>query len=217
MTRAAHVMTVVACAAAAVLASACTRVVDDARVVAAADLGKAPATASDCTSVDAPMVSIPDHSDEEPVMKIPQPPGWERVTMMDSELIRFSMRNPSLARDGFAPTAVVTLESHRGIAEPREVFDAQQDALETALGATQVSVDEKTLCELPAETMEYMTPSLGILPPHPASVVTAVLHTDDMTYSMTMTVQSTDPENPTYKRDAETILTGFQMLPPSGA
>ena len=34
---------------------------------------------------------------------------------------------------------------------------------------------------------------------------------------MTLTVQSADPDNPTYKRDAETILTGFQMLPPSDA
>jgi hypothetical protein len=32
---------------------------------------------------------------------------------------------------------------------------------------------------------------------------------------MTMTVQSADPDNPTYKSDAEMILTGFQLLPPS--
>ena len=206
---------VVAGAAALLLATACTRVVDDARVVAAPDMGKAAATASDCTSVDAPMTSIPDHTDEEPVMAIPQPEGWERVTMMDSELIRFTMRNQSLARDGFAPTAVVTLESHRGIAEPREVFDAQQDALETAIGATDIEITPTTVCELPAEAIDYTTPTMGFLPPHPATVVTAVLSTEDTTYAMTMTVQSGDPDNPTYKRDAETILSGFQMLPPS--
>jgi hypothetical protein len=217
MTRATRATTVVVGAAAMLLASACTRVVDDARVVAAPDMGKAPATASDCKSVDAPLTPIPDHNDEEPVMKIPQPDGWERVTMMDSELIRFTMRNQNLANDGFAPTAVVTLESHRGVAEPREVFDAQKQALETALGATNVFVDETTLCRLPAETLEYMTPPLGLLGPHPAKVITAVMQLDDMTYAMTMTVQSADPENPTYKRDADTILTGFQMLPPSAA
>ena len=215
MARAARAVAVMVGVAAVLLGTACTRVVDDARVVAAPDLGKAPATASDCTSVDAPMTSIPDHTDEEPVMKIPQPDGWQRVTMMDSELIRFTMRNKSLARDGFTPTVVVTLEGHRGIAEPREVFDFQQDALESVVGATQVSVSETTLCELPAESMDYITPPLGILPPHPATVITAVMHTEDMTYSMSMTVQSTDPGNPTYQRDAETILTGFQMLPPS--
>ena len=218
MTVAARAVTVVLGATAVVLATACTRVVDDARVVAAPDMGKAGATASDCTSVDAPMTPIPDHTDEEPVMKIPQPDGWERVTMMDSELIRFAMRNEALVKDGFAPTAVVTLESHPGIAEPREVFDAQQDALESGIGATDVRVSETTLCELPAETIDYTTPQLGMLPPHPATVLTAVMHTEDeTTYAMTMTVQSADAGNPTYQRDAETILTGFQMLPPSDA
>jgi hypothetical protein len=204
-------------AAAIVLLTSCTRVISDARVVAAADMGKAGATASDCTSVDAPMTSIPDHTDEEPVMKIPQPDGWTRVTMMDSELIRFTMRNESLAKDGFAPTAVVTLESHRGHAEPQEVFDAQHDALKSAVGATDVKASETTLCELPAETIDYTTPPIGVLPPHPARVLTAVLQTEDTTYAMTMTVQSADPHNPTYMHDAETIITGFQMLPRTGA
>jgi hypothetical protein len=202
---------------AAVVSTSCTRVVSDARVVAAPDMGKAAASASDCTSVDAPMASIPDHTDEEPVMKIPQPDGWRRVTMMDSELIRFTMRNNSLVKDGFAPTAVVTLESHRGLAEPQEVFDAQHDALKSAVGATDVTITETTVCELPAETIDYTTPQLGILPPHPARVLTAVLNTEDTTFAMTMTVQSADADNPTYQRDAETILTGFQMLPPSHA
>lgn len=217
MTMAARAATVAFGATAIVLATACTRVVDDARVVAAPDMGKAGATASDCTSVDAPMTSIPDHSDEEPVMKIPQPDGWERVTMMDSELIRFTMRNEGLARNGFAPTAVVTLESHPGLAEPRKVFDAQQDALESGIGATDVQADATTLCELPAETIDYTTPQLGPLPPHPARLVTAVLHTENDTYAMTLTVQSADADDPTYQRDAETILTGFQMLPPTDA
>ena len=121
-------------------------------------------------------------------------------------------------KDGFAPTAVVTLESHPGITEPQEVFDAQQDALESGVGATDVRVSETTLCELPAETIDYITPHhRRTMPPHPATVLTAVMHTDNETYAMTMTVQSADPDNPTYQRDAETILTGFQMLPPSGA
>lgn len=217
MGMAARTRAVVLAAISVVAVASCTRVIDDARVVAAPDLGKAAATAEDCTSVDAPLTAIPDHRDDEPVMKIPQPDGWQRVSMLDSELIRFSMRNPSLARDGFAPTAVVTLESHPGFAEPREVFDAQHEALESGVGATNIRITETTLCELPAETIDYITPPLGILPPHPARVLCAVLHTDDRTFAVTMTVQSADPGNPTYRRDAETILTGFQMLPPSEA
>ena len=217
MAMAARAATVVIGATVIVLAGACTRVVEDARAVAAPDMGKAPASASDCTKVDAPMTSIPDHTDEEPVMKIPQPQGWERVTLMDSELVRFSMRNGAMVKDGFAPTAVVTLESHPGISEPREVFDAQQDALKSGIGATDMIVRQATLCELPAQTVVYNAPQMGMLPPHPESMLTAVMHTENDTYAMTMTVQSTDPGNPAYQRDAETILTGFQMLPPSDA
>ena len=39
---------------------------------------------------------------------------------------------------------------------------------------------------------------------------------DGNTYVATVTVQSTDPDNPVYARDTETVLTGFQMLPPDG-
>ena len=33
-----------------------------------------------CTHVDAPMLDIPNASDSEPQLRIPQPPGWERTT-----------------------------------------------------------------------------------------------------------------------------------------
>ena len=214
MMTASRVVAAVLVATATVLATSCTRVVDDARVVAAADMGKAASDGSECTAVDAPLTTIPGHGDDEPVMKIPQPDGWERVTMMDSELIRFTMRNISLANDGFASTAVVTLESQRGIAEPREVFDGQHAALD-GLGATDVQITEHILCGLPAETLNYVAPAIGPVGPHPAMVVCVVLQTDDATFSVTATVQTADPDNPTYRRDAEMILTGFQMLPPT--
>jgi hypothetical protein len=196
--------------------ASCTRYVDDARPVAGPD--RAPVTASEashCDEVDAPLTTIPAVKDGEPVLKIPQPPGWERSTMMDSELIRFAMLNDSLANETFAPNVVVTLESAPGIEEPDVVFDSQRQALEAAFGATGLRVIERTLCGLPAETVHYQTPVLGNVPPHPAMAVLGVLHTDDMTYAVSVTVQTTDPENPVYRRDAEEILKGFQLLPPS--
>jgi hypothetical protein len=198
-----------------VLATSCTRTIDDARVVAAADMGKAASDGSQCTSVGAPLTTVPNRGDDEPVLKIPQPDGWQRVTMMDSELIRFAMRNASLEKDGLAPTAVVTLESQLDIADPRTVFDAEHAGLEEGIGATDLRVKQHTLCGLPAETIDYTAPSMGLLPPHPATSMCAVLHTEDRTFAVSVTVQSTQPDNPVYQRDAEMILTGFQMLPPS--
>ena len=74
-------------ATATVLATSCTRVVTDARVVAAPDMGKAAVTAADCTSVDVPMTTIRHHTDEEPVLRIPQPDGVYYL-------------NPSISPDG---------------------------------------------------------------------------------------------------------------------
>ncbi len=214
MMTASRAVAAVLVATATVLATSCTRVVDDARVVAAADMGKAASDGTQCTSVDAPLTTIPGHGDGEPVMKIPQPDGWDRVTLMDSELIRFTMRNIGLVNDGFASTAVVTLESVRGNSDAEEVFAGQHAALD-GLGATDLQITQHTLCGLPAETLTYITPAMGPLSPHPAMVVCAVLQTDDTTFAMTVTVQTADPGNPEYQRDSETILTGFQMLPPT--
>ncbi len=110
---------------------------------------------------------------------------------------------------------VVTLESAPGIEDPDVVFDTVREALESDLGATDLSVTDHTLCGLPAQTMHYQTPVMGNIAPHPGSAIVAVLSTDGMTYAASVTAQTTDPDNPTYQRDADAILRGFQMLPPS--
>jgi hypothetical protein len=43
-----------------------------------------------------------------------------------------------------------------------------------------------------------------------------VIKTGGDTYLVGL-VQTVESDNPTYQRDAETILTGFQMLPPAPA
>jgi hypothetical protein len=201
---------------ATLVVASCTRYVDDARAVAADD--RSPVTASDasqCKTVDAPLTTIPAVKDGEPVMKIPQPQGWVRSTKLDSDLFRFAMINRSLASDDFAPNVVVTLESARGFEEPDVVFESQRDALQSGFGATDLRVTEHTLCGQPAETVQYLTPVMGNLATHPGTVVMAVLHTDAETYAVSVTIQTADPNDPDYQRDAEAILTGFQFLPPA--
>jgi hypothetical protein len=203
-------------ALATVLTVSCTRYVDDARAVAADD--RSPGTgsaASQCKAVDADLTTIPAQREDEPVLKIPQPQGWVRSTKLDSELFRFAMVNRSLAVDNFSPNVVVTLESVPGFEQPDSVFKSQRDSLETGFGATDLRVTDHTLCGLAAETVEYRTPVMGNLAAHPGAVVMAILHTDDLTYAASVTIQTADPGDPAYQRDADTILTGFQMLPPT--
>ncbi|MBU8809074.1 LpqN/LpqT family lipoprotein [Mycolicibacterium goodii] len=198
------------------LTASCTRVID-AQPVAGPDLagGAGGGAAAQCEEVDAPLTDIETQVAGEPILRIPQPQGWTRNTMLDSELIRFAMSNPALGTDEFAPTAVVTLETAEGHQDPEQVFENQREALATGLGATGIASESHTLCGLPAETIRYQMPQMGGLEPHPAMVVGAVLHTESKTFVAAVTVQTTDPDNPDYQRDAETILTGFQILPPA--
>ena len=56
-------------------------------------------SADKCESVSAPLTDIPTRTDQEPTMRLPVPEGWERSTKMDSENIRFAIRNQGLAAD----------------------------------------------------------------------------------------------------------------------
>ena len=84
-----------------------------------------------------PLTPIDPKSGGEPRLRIPQPPGWERASMLDSDVIRFTMRNKDLVANNFMPTAVVTLESVPGAATDDEtIFDQERAELVDRLGAT---------------------------------------------------------------------------------
>ena len=137
--------------------------------------------------------------------------------MLDSDVIRFTMRNKDLVANNFMPTAVVTLESVPGAATDDEtIFDQERAALVDRLGATGLHTTETTLCGDRAELVDYDAPSMGRIPPRKIRTLMVAATFDTNTYVVTVTVQSTDPDNPVYARDTETVLTGFQMLPPDG-
>ena len=53
-------------------------------------------------------------------------------------------------------------------------------------------------------------------PVHSATDVTAVVHTNGNTYAASLGIQTAVAIDPVYQRDAEAILTGFQVLAPTG-
>ena len=170
-----------------------------------------------CEDVSAPLTSIDPHAQGEPQLKIPQPPGWERASQLDSDIIRFTMRNKDLVARNFMPTAVVTLETVPGAAtDDQTIFDQERAALVDRLGATGLHTTKTTLCGDNAEIVDYDAPSMGRIPPRKIKTLMVAATFDANTYVATVTVQSTDPDNPVYTRDTGTVLTGFQMLPPSG-
>ena len=208
------VLSATVAAAALLAAPGCSKVVTGTAVLGA---HQEVAKNGPCEQVSAPLTSIDAHGDGEPQLKIPQPPGWERASALDSEVIRYTMRNKDLVANNFMPTAVVTLESVPGAAtDDQTIFDQERAALVDRLGATGLQTSTTTRCGNSAELVDYDAPGMGRVPPRKIKTLMVAATFDTNTYVATVTVQSTKPDNPAYARDAGTILTGFQMLPPNG-
>ena len=153
-------------------------------------------------------------------MRLPVPPGWERSTKMDSENIRFAIRNPGLAADGFTPNAVVTLQKVASdIGKPEQILDAQNQQLAKKLKVKDMTSSPAEVCGAPAMSTSYTAPEVKIgpkippIPPRKATSLGVVYKAGDVTYVATVTVQTVKDDNPTYGKDAEMILKGFQLLP----
>ena len=178
-------------------------------------------SAEKCQSVAAPLTDIPTRTDQEPKLRIPVPPGWERTTKMDSEQIRFSIRNEGLTADGFTPNAVVTLQRVAGdLGKPDQILEAQQDQLNKKLNLKDVTSTAVNVCGAPGLSSSYTTPELKLspkippIPPRKATSLGMVYRTGDANYVATVTVQTIKPDNPAYVKDSEEIIKGFQLLPP---
>lgn len=181
--------------------------------------------ADKCATVSVRLDDIPTRTDQEPKMRIPMPAGWERSTKMDSENIRYAIRNQALAADGFTPNAVVTLQKVPGdIGKPEQILQAQNEQLSQKLKVTGLNSTSTEVCGAPAMSTSYTAPELDLtkrnpkapkIPPRAATSLATVYKSGDSTYVATLTVQTVKPDNPTFAQDSETILKGFQLLPPN--
>jgi hypothetical protein len=189
----------------------CSSVVSGSAVRAPGDAGAA--TSTRCQTVAAPMETIDAQAPGEPQLRIPQPPGWRRFTMLDSQLVRYAMANRDLIAQAFAPNVVVGLESGP-VTDAQTLLRRERSALTTLGGATNVVVKPATVCGYPAESVTYTAPRMGGIASRRATLLDTVGSFGGKGYVASVTIQTTDPDNPTYLRDAQTILTGFQMLPP---
>lgn len=178
-------------------------------------------SADKCQTVTAALTDIPTRTDQEPKMRIPVPAGWERSTQMDSEQIRFALRSPVLAADGFTPNAVVTLQKvNADLGKPEAILQAQTDQLTKKLKLTDVKTNPTTVCGATALSSTYTTPELKLgpkvpaIPPRKATSLGVVYRGGDANYVATVTVQTVKSDNETYVKDSGEILSGFQILPP---
>jgi len=167
--------------------------------------------AEKCSTVPAEMLTLQVQSPDEPVVRLPLPRGWDRSTKASPQMVRAMLRATSLASEGNVPTAVVAIAPAPGNIPADTVFDLQLAGLKKDLNATVTSETPTTICGLTARNITY-TASIHGGQPHPLRVVVVADHAKP-TYVVTLTVQSLDPDNPAYRRDADTLLTGLQVLP----
>lgn len=170
---------------------------------------------SACTAPASAMVDVPARSALEPQLRLPKPQGWIRFTQLDSELIRYSLVNQSLIAEQFAPNIVITIEPAPSD-DAQEVYDQAQQNLIRLAGAKDMSTEAVSVCGLPAEKLEFRTPSMGAPGPDQHVQALQILNNGGgQPCLVTATVQTKEPDNPTYQRDAALLLAGLQVLAPT--
>ncbi len=202
------VLTTAAAAAVAVSLSACTAVIDGAAV--AGDLGP-------CTHVAAPMLDVPASSSTEPRMRIPQPAGWERTTELEEE-----DGHTRLALSDADAAVIVMVRSipdddpatifdnfHIGMLEGLEEEGLSADLTRTADHLVRAALRDdhhrggrhvhRRRCECAAERFGRRLGRGGRIRRR---------HLSDRGRA-----DHDAAENPAQRRDAEKILTGFEVLP----
>lgn len=189
-------------------------------VLATAGCSSDKPSADRCQTVSVPLADVPTRTDQEPKMRIPVPPGWERATQMDSEQIRFALRNKELTAENFSPNAVVTLQKvSSAIGKPEQILEAQNDQIAKKLKVTDMNSAPAEVCGSPAMSSTYTAPEVKLspkIPPVPARRATSlgVVYRDgEVTYVAILTVQTVKPDDKRYVEDSATILKGFQLLP----
>lgn len=185
-----------------------------ARPTLATPVGDAMGDPNACAHSDGELIDVPARSDAEPQLRVPQAAGWNRSTKLDSEIVRLVLVNPDLVANQFAPNIVVTLEDTPK-ADVQTIFARQHDNLVKLAGATDLTSEPTTVCGLPAETITYTAAPTG---PGTHSRVVTLLSVPTIVrghqYLVSAAVQTTEPDNPTYRHDAKALLDGIQVLPP---
>jgi hypothetical protein len=171
------------------------------------------AAGNGCTEVSAPITPISTMANDEPRLLIPQPEGWESTPTLDSEIARYEMENKTLTGDGFA-WVLVGLKSEPGQHDPTVVLDAIREGMLTEADARDVEVTDGTVCGHPAQTLRYTIAPDDRLPvAAPGTSLVVVAHGSSKTYVAIVSILTTSADTPAYQLAADTIVTGFQVLP----
>ena len=123
-----------------------------------------------------------------------------------------------MRNDGLGAVAVVTAESMAGIGDPEDAFQGVHEGISELLGpAATLDVTRLEHCGLPAETMPFVNPGIGQSGAMPTDSLSVVMVEDGSTHIVSLQVATKMPDDPVAALDVDTIITGFQILPPAAS
>ncbi|GAA4755715.1 LpqN/LpqT family lipoprotein [Gordonia alkaliphila] len=164
------------------------------------------AATGSCAATTGPLVTAAG----QPEIQLPQPAGWERNTSQDSELVRLVLVNTSLTKAGFTPNIVVTVTPSTGTFD--EIVDKELAAVRKGMGVEVPAGESGTICGFESYTVTYEASGVQGVAVHPITSRMIVVPTvNGGSSTVVLTVQSTDPTNPTYIADSTAMLDGVQI------
>ncbi|WP_409428511.1 LpqN/LpqT family lipoprotein [Mycobacterium sp. SMC-11] len=147
---------------------------------------------------------------DEPTITLPRPPGWEFLPSNESPPVRGVLYNQELRRHGFTPNAVVTLEDLTGqVGLPAQALAKERAAVTTVIGELDSDI-AGTVSGFPSRTITYNLqgrPATGLL--------IAVQNTKARIWAITVTLQTTDADNPHYIAAKQALLDSVEVRLPA--
>ncbi|MCV7194290.1 LpqN/LpqT family lipoprotein [Mycolicibacterium brumae] len=159
----------------------------------------------DCADVAVPLLVLAPQNASEPTIALPVPPGWDRNTSLDGNLVRAMIGRPGAGPQDFAPNAMVTFGEVVGRAQtPEDLIDGELAGLQKS-GITIEASEPAQVCGLQARRVAYTKNGRPV-----TAVIVGAVH-DDKHFSIALTVGT--PENATADdaADRDTIVNGFRV------
>ena len=163
-------------------------------------------------------VDVPSKSADEPRLRIPQPAGWEPVEGIDNAELRLVLRNERLGVGTHVPTITVLVENPVPIASADQLLDSEVQNLKDE-GFTDVAETPTDVCGYAATKVTFVDPPpspQGTIPARPSTAVIAAPEINGHLWGTGVLIQAVDPEDSVFIADLNTVLTGFQIHPPTG-
>lgn len=154
-------------------------------------------------------IQLAPRTPDEPTITLPQPPGWEFMPGKDETSIRGIVYNQDLRLHGFTPNAVVTLEELTGQAGvPSQALAKERAAIIDIVGEIDTE-SPGTVSGFASRTIDYNLQGRAA-----TGLIVAIQNAKNRIWAVTVTIQTTDADNPHYVTAKKSILDSLEVRLP---